>query len=117
MSGIGLGIYLFSTPILRIFISDLSVFPVASTLLLIVGLFQIFDSTQVITTGALRGLGKTRLPMLVNLAGYWLVGLPVALVLGFRSSLGIYGVWIGLSTGLIIIALVLVSFWGKQKVY
>jgi MATE family multidrug resistance protein len=59
----------------------------------------------------LRGLGDTRTPMLSNLAGHWLLGLPVGYVLCFRMDWGVVGLWIGLSVGLIAVALALLTAW------
>ena len=55
-------------------------------------------------TGALRGLGETRVPMIANLVGYWAMGLPLGFILCFVLKWGIYGMWIGLTVSLIVIA-------------
>ena len=49
---------------------------------------QVFDGLQVVSAGALRGAGDTRAPMLVNILGFWLIGLPTSLVLAFPLDLG-----------------------------
>ena len=64
------------TPFLRLFTADPAVLGVGVTVLLICAVFQPFDGFQAVATGALRGLGDTRTPMLFNLVGHWLVGLP-----------------------------------------
>ena len=56
---------------------------VAASLIPLAGVFQVFDGLQVVAGGILRGLGETRVAMLVNMLGYWLLGLPVSYVLGF----------------------------------
>ncbi|HYU79627.1 MAG TPA: hypothetical protein VEK56_11620, partial [Vicinamibacterales bacterium] len=66
------------------------------------------------TTGALRGLGDTRTPMITNLAGHWLLGLPVGYTLCFVTGLGVIGLWIGLSVGLIIVGVILLVVWIKR---
>ena len=66
----------------------------------IAGVFQIFDGIQVVASGVLRGLGDTRAPMVANLLGYWLVGIPVSIYLGFVAGLGPAGLWWGLVLGL-----------------
>jgi len=66
----------------------------------IAGVFQIFDGIQVVASGVLRGLGDTRAPMVANLLGYWLVGIPVSIYLGFVAGLGPVGLWWGLVLGL-----------------
>ena len=82
-----------------------------AVLLRIAALFQLFDGLQVVSTGALRGLGDTRTPMLAHLAGYWAVGLPVAYLLCFRFRWGATGIWVGLSAALILIGSALVAVW------
>lgn len=72
----------------------------AVVLIPIAGFFQIFDGLQVVAAGALRGSGDTRAPLLVNLIGFWGIGLPVSLVLAFRLDLGSQGLWWGLVVGL-----------------
>jgi MATE family multidrug resistance protein len=68
----------------------------------------VFDGTQVVSIGILRGTADTHTPMLVNLLGYWLIGLPISAALGFGTGLGPRGLWWGLTVGLILVALVLV---------
>ncbi len=84
-------------PILRVYTNDAEVLTLGTGLLAIAALFQLFDGIQTVATGALRGLGNTRTPMLVNLGRYWLFGLPVGYLLCFHWHYGIYGIWAGLS--------------------
>jgi MATE family, multidrug efflux pump len=84
-------------------------------LLALAAAFQIFDGIQTISTGALRGLGETRVPMLANFAGYWIFGLPLGYVLCFRHGQGIFGIWTGLTLALIFIALVLLFQWRRDS--
>jgi MATE family multidrug resistance protein len=92
----------------RIYTSEAAVAAVAATLLPIAGVFQVFDGMQVVSIGILRGVGDTRTPMLVNILGFWLIGLPVSWLLGLRLGLGPQGLWWGLTIGLIVVALFLV---------
>jgi multidrug resistance protein, MATE family len=62
--------------------------------------FQVFDGTQVVAGGVLRGLGDTRAPMIANLVGYWVVAIPLSAYLGFYLQLGPAGLWWGLVVGL-----------------
>ena len=64
--------------------------------LLVAALFQLFDGLQVVATGILRGTGDTRTPMLSNLIGHWLLGLPVGYALCFHWNRGVVGLWLGL---------------------
>ena len=102
-------------PFLRIFTEDVSVLRAGSTVLLIYAICQPFDGLQTVATGALRGLGETRIPMLVNLAGHWIIGLPVAYVLCFRQGWGVEGLWVGLTLGLMLIGTVLFLVWRRRS--
>lgn len=94
-------------PLARLFTADDPVLAVAVRLIPIAGVFQVFDGAQVVASGILRGLGDTRVPMLVNLLGYWIVGLPVSIYLGLVAGGGPVGLWWGLVIGLAIVAAVL----------
>jgi MATE family multidrug resistance protein len=72
----------------------------AAMLIPIAGFFQIFDGLQVVSAGALRGAGDTRAPMVVNIVGFWCIGLPTSLLLGFRLGFGPQGLWWGVVAGL-----------------
>jgi len=85
-----------------------------ASLLLVAAVFQLFDGLQAVATGALRGLGDTRMAMLVNLAGHWLLGLPVAYALCFPLGYGVRGLWMGLSLGLILCGVVLTWHWHRR---
>jgi MATE family, multidrug efflux pump len=98
------------------FTSDAGVLEVGVSLLTIAAIFQIFDGVQGVATGILRGLGDTRSPMLWNLAGHWLIGLPLGYVLCFTAGLGAVGLWWGLSTGLIICGVALLVVWSSSRV-
>ncbi len=101
-------------PILRVFTSDVDVMAIGVTLLLVAAVFQLFDGLQGVATGVLRGLGDTRTPMLSCLAGHWAIGLPVGYALCFWWGFGVVGLWIGLSTGLILVGIVLVPVWHRR---
>jgi MATE family multidrug resistance protein len=100
--------------LVRAFTTDDAVIDVGASLLFVAAVFQLFDGLQGVTTGALRGLSDTRTAMLWNLAGHWVVGLPLGYLLCFRWGFGVIGLWWGLSTGLIICGLALVRVWIKE---
>lgn len=101
--------------ILLVYTRDRTVLAMGVGLLAIAALFQLFDGIQTVATGALRGLGETRGPMLANFAGYWLFGLPIGYALCFRYGKGIYGLWWGLTIALIAIALALLWLWARHS--
>jgi MATE family multidrug resistance protein len=72
----------------------------AISFLSIAALFQVFDGIQVATSGALRGLKDTRMPMVISLISYWLVGMGSSLLLTFGLNMGGQGLWFGLVIGL-----------------
>lgn len=101
--------------LLGLFTRDESVLQVGTTVLLIYGVLQLFDAWQVVATGALRGLGDTRSPMILNFIGHWLIGLPIAYWLCFNRGWGISGLWLGLSIGLTIVGVVLTGVWRARS--
>jgi MATE family multidrug resistance protein len=92
----------------RLYTPDMAVIALAALLLPIAGVFQVFDGLQVVAIGLLRGLGDTRTPMIVNVVGFWCIGMPVSLWLGFGLDYGAVGLWWGLVVGLVIVAVFLI---------
>jgi multidrug resistance protein, MATE family len=87
----------------------------STTLLLAAGAaFQLFDGIQTVATGALRGAGDTRTPMLCHFTAYWIIGLPLGAWLCFRRGWGAFGIWSGLSLALILIGIVLLVAWRRR---
>ena len=89
------------------FTRDIEVATLASLLLPIAGVFQVFDGAQAVGAGVLRGAGDTTAPLYVMLASYWIVGVPVSAYLGFRTNLGAAGLWWGFVVSLAAVAIVL----------
>lgn len=101
-------------PIASLYSNDPAVVAVAMQLMIFVAVYQFVDDTQVTALGALRGFKDTRTPMIIALVAYWTIGLPVGVVLGFGwleipGLTGVRGFWVGLSAGLSVAAVVLVS--------
>ncbi len=111
MSCAGICLLLFSRPIARIYSPERDVVLAGATLLIVAAVFQLFDGLQVVATGALRGAGNTRIAMLVNLAGYWALGLPLGAWLCFKVKMGAVGMWLGLCLSLVVIGSILVAVW------
>lgn len=102
-------------PLIAIYTSDPEVMALGKRLLWVVAAFQVFDGVQTVSTGALRGLGETRAPMLANLVGYWVLGLPLGLTLCFIFRRGIFGLWIGITLALIVIASTVLARWRRDS--
>ena len=102
-------------PLIALYTRDAKVMAVAPGLLALAAAFQIFDGVQTVSTGALRGLGDTRVPMIANFVGYWVLGLPLGLTLCFALHWGIRGIWIGLLVALIVIASTLLRRWKRES--
>jgi MATE family multidrug resistance protein len=83
----------------------------AVPLLMVGSAFQFFDGVQVTATGALRGVGITKPGLAAQVLGYWVVGLPIGLWLGFTRKWGAVGLWVGLASGLMAAALGLAVVW------
>ena len=110
------GVLLLVTPgwIARIYTTDQTVIRNTAALLAAGAAFQLFDGIQTVATGALRGAGDTRTPMLCHFTAYWIIGLPLGAWLCFRRGWGALGLWIGLSLALILIGVVLLFVWRRR---
>lgn len=102
-------------PLIKLYTSDPRVLALGPALLWIAAAFQIFDGIQTVSTGALRGMGETRVPMYANLVGYWVMGLPLGFMLCFVLKWGVYGMWIGLTLSLVVIASTLLVRWHRDS--
>jgi MATE family multidrug resistance protein len=87
--------------------SDRIVIDIAAQLLIIAALFQLFDGTQVVGLGILRGMGDVNVPTIITFLAYWVVGLPLGYLLGIPLHLGVKGIWYGLTLGLMTSAILL----------
>jgi MATE family multidrug resistance protein len=87
---------------------DAAVRETVIALFVVVAVFQLSDGLQAVGAGALRGTGDTTFTFWANMVGHWVIGLPVAYVLGIRGPFGVVGLWWGLSAGLTVVAAALV---------
>lgn len=85
------------------------VLALAATFLTVAAVFQLADGLQVIGAGALRGLNDTRRPMLFAALGYWAVGFPCCILIGFGLGFGGIGIWAGLALALLVVATLMFS--------
>ena len=114
--GLGAGVVLLpalafvvaARPLATIYTRDPAVVAVAAAIIPLAGAFQLFDGTQAVAFGVLRGAGDVKIPAIVNVLGYWLFGLPIGWVLAFPAGTGARGVWDGLVLGLAAVAVLLV---------
>jgi MATE family multidrug resistance protein len=105
----GLLMFFAAAPIAGLFTHVPAVMALGSTLLMLAAPFQFADGTQVVAMGSLRGLQDTRVPMLLAMLAYWLLGVPLGAWLAFGYGLGVPGIWIGLMAGLTLAAVLLIT--------
>ncbi|ODT79361.1 MAG: MATE family efflux transporter [Pelagibacterium sp. SCN 64-44] len=104
----------FGRPIVSVFLdpgveANANAVGLAVSFLAIAGIFQLVDGAQVTAAHALRGLSDTKIPMVLAIVGYWMVGLPTSYVLGFVFDWRGVGIWTGLAVGLTFVAIVLLT--------
>ena len=105
MSATAVALWAWGRPIAGLFLdlsvpANAAVALVAVEFLAIAAVFQVFDGSQTIAMGALRGLKDTRVPMAFAALGYWVLGFTAGCVAAFPLGMGGLGVWIGLALGL-----------------
>jgi len=96
MASAGLVFIVFRSFLPTLYVSDTAVIDISAGLLVIVAFFQVSDGTQAIGLGILRGITDMKVPTLITLIAYWVMGLPAGYLLAFTFKMGIYGVWYGL---------------------
>jgi MATE family multidrug resistance protein len=101
--------------IVAAFTSDAQVASITVKLLFLAGVFQLADGTQIVSSGALRGLGETKIPMYTTMGGYWLIGLPLGYFLCFYQGLGAVGMWISFVLSLVLVAITLLNVWRRKS--
>ena len=105
MGAAAFGFLFFPAELAALFTDDRAVQEAAIPLLRIAAVFQLSDSVQAVSAGALRGVGATRFSFVANVIGHYAIATPVAVLLGFTAGLGAAGLWWGLSLGLTCVAL------------
>jgi MATE family multidrug resistance protein len=99
----------FNTFLPTIFSNDQEIVLIASQLLLFAAFFQLFDGTQVVAIGVLRGLDDYKFSTYIAFIGYWIIALPLCYFFAFTLKLKVYGVWLALSLGLVFVSISLYS--------
>ena len=101
-----------------LYIDDTEVIEIAGTLLVIAAFFQLSDGVQVVGLGTLRALEDVKIPTLITLVAYWVIGLPGGYFLAFHAGMGVQGIWWGLLCGLTVAAVLLSwRFWRLSNRY
>lgn len=117
MTCMSVALLVFPRGIAHLYTPDATIIQSTVYLLYAGAAFQLFDGFQTVATGALRGLGDTRTPMLCHFTAYWVIGLPLGAWLCFRRGWGAFGLWSGLSLALILIGIVLLLVWRKSVLW
>ncbi len=107
MATFSVGFMVFKDFLPLIFTENLEVIKIASTLLIIAGLFQLSDGLQAVILGGLRGLQDVNVPSALTFVAYWIIGFPISYYFGTKAGLGTFGIWIGLLVGLTTSAILL----------
>ena len=120
MAATGIAFLLVPAPLVGLFLdpanpANTHAIGLATSYLIVAGFFQLFDGTQVTMSAALRGLSDTKMPLVIALVGYWLVGFPVSYLFGFPLGLRGVGIWMGLAAGLAAVGLVLTLRWAMRE--
>ncbi len=114
MTVMALAMWIFPRDLILLFLDEEGnqrVIALAVSFVTVAAAFQIFDGAQVVAAGMLRGLHDTRVPMLIAVFGYWVVGIGVGIGLAFGADWGGVGVWTGLASGLALVAVLLIWRW------
>lgn len=107
MSFTAIILFVFHKQLPYIYTSDQNVIVIASQLLIFAAVFQLFDGVQVVGLGILRGMGDVKIPTVITLIAYWIIGIPIAYFFGIVLNYGAGGIWLGLTIGLLVAATLL----------
>jgi len=100
-----------------LYTEDNAVISIAAQLLIIAGFFQLFDGTQVVGLGVLRGIGDVNIPTVITFIAYWIIGIPLGYFLGIKLEMGVNGIWYGLTFGLLTASILLfIRFQTKTRI-
>lgn len=92
-------------PLANLFSNDDLTVRLATSLLILAGIFQLSDGIQVVSLRSLLGIEDIKIPTYITFVSYWAIAIPLGYYLTFNTSLGVYGLWISLCIGLTISAI------------
>jgi len=95
-----LGFFFLGEWLASLYVDEAPVIRLAASIMVVVGIFQLFDSLQIGSVAMLRGLHDARVPAVMGFIAYWLIGIPIAVLLSRHFEMGAVGVWWGLAAGL-----------------
>lgn len=100
-----------------IFTNDTQLIKICVPIMILAGIFQIFDGIQISLGGVFKGMKKTNIVMFGDFTAYWLIGLPLGFILAFKMHMYLYGFWIGLTIAIFSLAIILLSVLVKNFKY
>ncbi len=100
--------FFFGKWLASLYINELPVIELAAAIMVVVGVFQLFDSLQICSVAMLRGLHDARMPAFMGFVAYWVIGIPIGVFLSIHLGYGAVGVWCGLAAGLFVACVLLV---------
>ncbi len=98
---------IFPEQLIKLFSKDTHVILLGVELMFVVALFQLSDGLQVTLQGILRGLEQTKIPSFVVVGVFWLIGIPLGVLLAFYTVLESQGIWIGIAASLVLVSIFL----------
>lgn len=110
--GIGMVIFRFQLP--ELYLENKAVIDLAAQLLIIAAFFQLSDGIQLVILGALRGIQDVKIPSLITFVSYWIIAIPLGIILAIYFEMRAIGVWIGLLVGLTIASIMLLLRYNNQ---
>lgn len=110
----GIAMIIFRYQLPAFYLDNLPVIDLAAKLLIIAAFFQLSDGIQLVALGALRGMQDVKIPSIITFVAYWLIALPIGIILAVYFEMRAIGVWIGLGFGLTISAIMLLLRYNKQ---
>lgn len=96
-------------PLIKIFTSDTVLLQICVPILMLAGIFQIFDGLQISLSGVLKGMKQTKVVLVGTFIAYWIIGLPLGCVLAYHFDMKLFGFWVGLTVSLFSLAMILLG--------